>query len=141
VRSSNAGRAQTGDRATDAATMTMLNLGIEAWQENRTEERKAFRRMQVTAGGWWGHKRAEAQHDLVLAGLRASRVLLRETVRLMGAHLRRAGLRPEDLVPALHDVLQRASSKAHVADGPDLVELVRDAVTWGIEGYYAIGNR
>jgi hypothetical protein len=123
-------------RFPDSATMLMLKLGVEAWHDSLKRERASLSRMDLAGGRWWGRRRVVAEHHRTLAGLGASRVVLRASVRVMGAHLRRDGLRPEQLVPALHDALGRVSRGIHIAVNPEFTQLARDVVTWGIEGYY-----
>lgn len=109
------------------APARMLAFAVAAWQQSLAAERAARSPAPRPESTW-----RAPEHPIAI---QASRVLIRETMRMMGLHLRRMGVRPEHFVPMLRDVIRRASGQ-RVA-GPEFTRLVRDAVTWGIEGYYA----
>ena len=115
----------------------MLKLSIDAWAESLAAERMAAEADQAV-GTWWKRIRrhaADPPPTATATTVEASRVVLRETARMIGAHLRRNGLTSDQLVPALQDAMQRASRSTRV-HRLALSELVEDAVRWGIEGYY-----
>jgi hypothetical protein len=62
---------------------------------------------------------------------------LRDAARVCGAHLRAAGVQPEELVPAIRLLIGgRRATDVH----PAVARLSADVVTWAIQGYYGEGN-
>lgn len=125
------------DHAGDAL-VRMLAFAVAAWHQNRAAERVAEAGVPRPFGGWLAPE-YDATHDRDANAIQASRVLIRETMRMVGAHLWRMGVHPEHFVPMLRDAIRHASEETMA--GPESTRLLRDAVTRGIEGYYACQAR
>jgi DNA-binding protein H-NS len=68
-----------------------------------------------------------------LAQARRTLASVKQEVRQLGVALRRAGVSPEHLVPALRQALRgSAAPQAEALTG----RFAAEAVGWGIEGYY-----
>lgn len=118
-----------------AASARMLAFSVAAWHQSLTVDRATRSPVPPPESTWRAPERDGTAHDRGSIAIQESRVLIRETMRMMGVHLRRTGVRPEHFVPMLRGAIHRTAEQ-RVA-GPEFTRLARDAVTWGIEGYYA----
>jgi hypothetical protein len=123
------------DAHAGGASVRMLALAVAAWQQRLAAERAIRSPVPAPESTGRARERDGTAHDRSPIAIQASLVLIRETMRTIGTHLRRAGVRPEHFVPMLRAAIHRAAEQR--AAGPEFTRLARDAVTWGIEGYYA----
>jgi hypothetical protein len=121
----------------DAATMIMLRTGLATWEQSDTAGRAACRPREERTGAWTDHAKALAGDDRLLAPVDGGYVVLRETMRMLGAHLRRDRVSPEGLVPIIRRVVGERLRALDTCDRSESEAVLRDAVTWGIQGYYA----
>ena len=123
------------DARVGGASVRMLEFAVTAWHQRLAVERATRSGLPRPESARRAPECDRTTYDRYSIAIQASRVLIRETARMMGAHLRRTGVRPEHFVPMLRDAIHRASEDGVAA--PEFTRLVRDVVTWGIEGYYA----
>lgn len=67
----------------------------------------------------------------------AMRTALEHSIRRYGADLRSRGVRPEHFVPPVRNTIRALLRAIPGLRSDDAAALVRDAVKWGIDGYYA----